>query len=164
MAIHANQALRVVAGLDRRDRALRARCARRPAARRLRVPEDAEDHELSVDRRAIAVDLNQQAVGGVVAPSMRGVRLHHVSGRLGDRLAADELPEHLRLAVGRVVVEDRHARLRREERRHGVAVALVVRPDVVGEDLLHSQFIRHRNLHRLIVIVINTYSQLDMQQ
>ena len=53
-----------------------------------------------------------------------------------------------------------HARLRREERRHGGRVAPIVSPNIVGENLLHGQFVKHRNLRSLIVMVIDTYSRL----
>jgi hypothetical protein len=83
LSVHANQVLRVLAGLDRRDRAHRTRRALRPAARRLRVTEDGEDHELGVDRRVVSVDVDQLAVGGVVAPPPRRVRLHHMHSETG---------------------------------------------------------------------------------
>jgi hypothetical protein len=76
--------------------------------------------------------------------------------RLGDRLASDEFPEQFRLAVGRVVVEDRQACLGREERPHGGAVAPIVSPDIVGENLLDGQFVRHQDLFNTIDIRHNT--------
>ena len=67
LSLHANQLLRVVAGLDGRDRAHRTRRTRRPAARRLRVTEDAEDHELGVDCRAVSVD---ESLGAITVPAL----------------------------------------------------------------------------------------------
>jgi hypothetical protein len=113
----------------------RPSASRRPAFR----AENIENHEQSVDRRAVAIDLDQQPVGGVVTPPARRMRRHHVDDRTSDRFTPHELTERLQLA--RVIVENFHTCLGREKRRHGGAVAPIVSSDVVGDDLLHQRYI-----------------------
>jgi hypothetical protein len=79
VSIHANQLLGVVAGFDRGDRSHRTCRARRPTTRRLRVSEDGEDHELSIDGRTVSIDVDQQAVVALWAALAADVRWNHLT-------------------------------------------------------------------------------------
>jgi hypothetical protein len=65
-----------------------------------------------------------------------------VSDRIGDGCTPRELAQ--RLQFPGVIIKNLHPPLGREKRRHGCAVTPIVSADIVGENLLNGQFVRHR--------------------
>ncbi|HET6205712.1 MAG TPA: hypothetical protein VFD98_02815 [Terracidiphilus sp.] len=54
-----------------------------------------EDHKLSVERRVVAVYVNDVIMGRVVAPAPRRVRFHHLRNSGSYRLTPHQLTERL---------------------------------------------------------------------
>src|ERR1700720_2976616 len=142
-AIHPPQDRSVVTRFDGLNGALSSKRPLRPSCSWPLFAPHLKYHKLSIERRVVAVYINDVVMRRVVAPAPRRVRFHHLRNSGSDRLPPHQLTEWFQFA--RVVIGDLYAAVLCEHGCHSGPVSRVRAAYIPRKHLLYCSFLAHRS-------------------